>query len=106
MTSRSGSDPARTVTQATSKRSSANPFDGPRGQAEAGARPGLDLAEHDAVVTADDEVELTLPAAPVPAQHRVALTRVPGHGQFLASGAQVQLPPVNRRPTTGPSRRH
>src|SRR5688572_10957744 len=47
---------------------------------EAGAAPGLDLAEHDAPVAADDQVEFPVAAAPVAAQHLVALAGVPRDG--------------------------
>src|SRR5438132_736238 len=72
---------------------------------EAGARPGLHLAEDDAALPGDDQVELTLPAAPVPAEDGVAPARVPGGGKVLAPGAQVEPPPVDRRPA-GAGRRH
>src|SRR5437588_4046657 len=68
------------------------------GDTEARARPRLDLAEDDAALPGDDEVELTLPAAPVPAEHPVAPARVPVGGDVLASGAEIEPPPIHRRP--------
>src|SRR5206468_12264650 len=62
------------------------------------ARPGLDLAEHDAAAPGQDEVELTFPAAPVAGQHRVPPARIPGSGELLAPRPEIEPPPVDRRP--------
>ena len=62
------------------------PVDCLRRLAKPGTRPGLDLAKDQGCAGASDQVQFSLPAAPVTGEYLVAALEVPGRGAVFSRG--------------------